>query len=64
LSGWVVRKSLSWFTSQLDWFCVPPYRPADDPDTTLAPLLLVALDEAGGPELAVAGGGALVGDAV
>jgi hypothetical protein len=64
LSGWVVRKVLSWFTSQLAWFSVPPYRPSDEPDTTLVPLPVV---EVGGAEvlaLAAAGGGALVGDVV
>jgi hypothetical protein len=65
LSGWVVRKSLSWFRSQLDTFSVPPYRPWVAPDTTLVPLVVVpALEAADGPALAVAGGGALVGDVV
>lgn len=63
LSRWVVRKSLSWLTSQLDTFCVPPYRPSVDPDMVFGPLAPLALAEAGGLALAVADG-ALVGDVV
>lgn len=66
LSGWVVRKSLSWLTSQLDTFCVPPYRPSVEPDMTFAlcaPPVPVAVAEADGAAL-VAAGGVVVGDVV
>jgi len=66
LSGWVVRKSLSWLTSQLDTFCVPPYKPSAEPDMTFAPCAPaapVAVGVAAGAAL-VAAGGALVGDVV
>ena len=62
LSGWVVRKSLSWFTSQLDTFCVPPYSPSVAPETTLVPLVVDVEED--GLVVAAAGGGALVGDVV
>ncbi|MFL6114987.1 MAG: hypothetical protein ACJ786_27110 [Catenulispora sp.] len=58
-----MRKSLSWLTSQLDTFCVPPYSPSVDPDMAFGPLAPVAVAEAGGAALA-AGAGALVGDVV
>ena len=66
LSGWVVRKSTSWLTSQLETFSVPPYRPSVAPDTVFAPFVLdvaVAVAEVDGLELE-APGVVLVGEVV
>jgi hypothetical protein len=64
LSGCVVRNWLIWSTSQLATFSVPPYKPSVEPDTTLVPLLVEALEDADGLTLAADGGGALVADSV